>query len=217
MKKLLFLFIIFTFNSCEIYYDGETRLIIDTVVKDIDDGTPLKNIPFKVIVTNGYDTETISTGFSDNEGKILAAFPAPKSDSDLISLEISPKEIYEKLEFVRILKSDFTNYKLSPISNGLTKKDRITNLNLEIIQTSSQIALSDLAINAIRPELVIDYNPEYEDDPLNWYFYPISILKNQTFNLTYKLTDFSVNPASVEYFSIPISVENESINYQLIY
>ena len=80
MKKLLFLFIIFTFNSCEIYYDGETRLIIDTVVKDIDDGTPLKNIPFKVIVTNGYDTETISTGFSDNEGKILAAFPAPKSD-----------------------------------------------------------------------------------------------------------------------------------------
>lgn len=216
MRKIIFVITLLFLNSCEIYYDGETRLIIDTVVKDFDDDTPLKNIPFNVVVTNGFDTEVISTGITDNEGRILSAFPAPKSDSDLISLNILPEETYQKQEFVRILKSDFINYKISPVSTGLVKTDRVTQLNIEIIQTSSQIALSDLIINAIRPELVIDYNPEYEDDP-SWYFYPISILRNQTFNLTYKLTDFSVNPASVEYFSIPITVENESINYQLIY
>lgn len=217
MKKLLFLFLLFAINSCEIYYDGETRLIIDTVVKDFEDNTPLKNIPFKVIVTNGHDTETISTGFSDNEGRIISAFPAPKSDTDYIRLEILPDEIYEKQEFVRILKSDFTNFKLTPSSNGLTKKDRITNLFLEIIQTSTQINISELSVNAIRPELIIDYNPENNSQYPNLYYYPIPIMKNQTISISYKLTDYSVNPPSVEVISVPIVVENQNINYQLIY
>ncbi len=91
-------------------------------------------------------------------------------------------------------------------------------LTFEINQITSQTSLIELSIDADRPELTINYNPESEDDFYNIYFYqPILIFKNQTFNLNYKVRDFNVNPPVVTNYSIPLVIENENLNYQINY
>jgi 5-hydroxyisourate hydrolase-like protein (transthyretin family) len=218
MKYCIFLVFLFLVYSCDIQYDGDTRLIIDTTVKDMEDGTPLQNIPYQVIVTNGYTTETISSGTTDNQGRLLSIFPAPTLDTDFIQLRIEPQNTYKKQEFIRIQKSDFIDYKISPFSNGLAKIDNLVELTLEINQITTQTFLSELSIDAIKPDLTINYNPENDEDIYNPYYYqPILLFKNQTFNLKYKVRNFNVNPPSETYYTIPLVIENENLNYEINY
>lgn len=218
VKYLILIPTLLLLHSCDIQYDGETRLVIDTTVKDIENSEPLQNIPYQVIVTNGYTTETISRGTTDSEGRILSIFPAPTLDTDFIQLSIEPQNTYKKQEFIRIKRSDFIDYKISPVSNGLAKIDNLVQLTLEINQISSQTSLIELSIDANKPELTINYNPESEDDFYTIYFYqPILIFKNQTFNLNYTVKDFNVSPPAVTNYSIPLVIENENLNYQINY
>ncbi|WP_269242475.1 Ig-like domain-containing protein [Flavobacterium limnophilum] len=219
MKRItLILCILFSLISCEIQYDGETKIVVTGKIID-QNGNPIpeKNIDITIYSDDMYTpSDLISYGKSDQNGNFTLIFPAPKVDykfsvsiNNLINQtsEFQAKEIIAK-------KINFENYKLDLDKITLYKRESITTLKLILNHTSTNKQLKDIEIEGKQANSYIDLNPlQNNSDYLNTYY---SVVKNQTILLKYTIIDHS-NAATPTAHSISIPIINDAVTYTITY
>ena len=219
MKRItLILCILFSLISCEIQYDGETKIVVTGKIID-QNGNPIpeKNIDITIYSDDMYTpSDLISYGKSDQNGNFTLIFPAPKVDykfsvsiNNLINQtsEFQAKEIIAK-------KINFENYKLDLDKITLYKRESITTLKLILNQTSTNKQLKDIEIEGKQANSYIDLNPlQNNSDYLNTYY---SVVKNQTILLKYTIIDHS-NATTPTAHSISIPIINDAVTYTITY
>ncbi|MFB9080917.1 hypothetical protein ACFFLS_22480 [Flavobacterium procerum] len=199
MKKLLLLFLtILLCYSCEIQYDGKTRIVAQGQLIDRNNN-PISD---KRIEINTYSDGTysrsdlISYANTDSEGKFTLVFPAPKSDDiDIIvtlssiytgsyngtSPEYQPKQI-------KAQKRNFVNYKLDLNKIPLYKKDEITQLEVVLNKTTNTRQITKISVDGLLSDESIDLNQKDQNHYINTLF---NVVKNQNIKLSYTVEDYS--------------------------
>jgi len=219
MKKILLIFcVLFLLTSCEIQYDGETKIVVTGKIID-QNGIPIpeKNIDITIYSDGIYTpSDLISYGKSDQNGNFILAFPAPKSDNPIyISInniinqtsEFQGKEIIAK-------KINFENYKLDLDKITLYKNESITTLKLILNNTTTNKQLKDIKIEGKQPNSYINLNPlPNNSDYLETYY---SVIKNQNVILKYTVVDYS-NAATPKTYNISIPINNDAVTYTITY
>lgn len=206
MKKILYLFTLFTLLSCEIQYDGKYRLIAKTTVVD-ESGNPIKDI--RVDVNAGNDN--ISYTSTNNDGVSLQIFP-PRRTEGTFSIIINPdSEIYQSKTISNIKQSDFQDYIFDLGTVTLIKNENIATFMIDLNQINQNKRIENLSINAISPEETVFYNEIPED-----YYYPETyyrVLKNQTFTLFYSVRDISTSPSTLTEYTENITIGAEDLTH----
>jgi hypothetical protein len=227
MKRIaLLICILFLTASCEIEYDGETKLVITGKLIDQDKKSLAnKDVEIRVLAHYGFSkpiSELISFGKSDNNGNFTLIFPAPRDENDLLIL--INESINQKVEFqtkrINALKLNFDNYKLDLHKITLFKNESITKLRLVVNNISKNKTVKDFKIEGKLATINVDLNSNdlAQDDP-HRNFNEIAnqtVVKNQTVILKYKVVDNSNNGATtLESVSIPIN--NDPVIYTITY
>ena len=210
MKKLLLL-LVFTYISCGIPYDGET--IINIKLKVVNsENQPLANE--KAYIGTSYDDDSYDFSTykkkSNEEGFIQFDMFKPTNNSSLI-LENSTE--YLPVYFNGINDDNFEglNWDLGTIT--LLKLDEIITFTIIPNQISSNKIIYKIDVDAIKYEEQINI---YIDDLIYnepQLFYQVK--KNQTFELNYQIKNRLTE--EIEYFSIPLTINNDELNYTLTY
>lgn len=230
-KTLLLLLTLFTFYSCDIQYDGETRIVVQGQVVD-KDNNPISD---KKVEINAHSGDTfnpsnfISSTNTDAEGKFTLIFPAPKSDEiDIVTtingyyyvaykpnLSIDPTSGYVS-KTISALKKNFINYKLDLNKIVLYKREEITDLNIELNQTNSYNRVTQIYLEGPNAESYIDLNFDKEKD--EWGQTHFSVVKNQNITLHYKVANYS-NPTKVVYteHQTTITINSEKVTHTITY
>jgi hypothetical protein len=208
MKKILLFFVLALIISCErIEYDGETRLVFQTVVLD-SNGQPLRNSHVEVSV----ESSLISEGTTDLNGQITLIFPAPLSDDLGINLKIyNDDPSYLTKEILNINKTDFENYKFIYQNDHLLKFDETAPLLLTYNQ-SGNTTISKITVNGVYHVDWEFYNFSSEN-----YFVPNEILikKNQSFQLKYTVLNL-LSHIETDYV-VDLTIGNDPLNYTINY
>jgi hypothetical protein len=229
MKKILIIYcILFMFTSCDIPYNGETKLVVTGKLVD-KNGVPIpeNNIEIFINSLSGMyqNSDLISYGKTDVNGNFTYIFPAPGTDNEIeISInnfildygtQIKTNEFQSKQ--IIALKKNFQNYKLDLNNITLYRNDDITKLQIIINPSTEKKYLLSLDIEGT---VVADYsnlnpivNPNYTPPVVTNY----SVLKNQTLILKYKVIDYSSGISITSENSISIPVTNQEIIYKLTY
>ncbi|MEO5777978.1 MAG: hypothetical protein ABIQ27_13830 [Flavobacterium sp.] len=212
MKKLLLLFIIFLIISCEgIQYDGEKRLVFQTVVLD-SNGQPLPHSNVEINVSDDYSSGLISKGKTDQDGRITLVFPAPKYDLGINLRIYSDDMSYLEKGVFNIHKADFENYKFIYQNSYLLKFEETAALELTYNQTTSNTVLKNVGITGIytMPHEYYNFNPDN-------YYYPAEILikKNQSFQLKYTILNTQTD-IETEYI-VDLTIGDNPLSYTINY
>jgi len=214
MKKYLLYVLAMVFCSCAIEYDGETRLVVESYVRDTE-GNPIAGKAVSITVSDGYSTDNISNGTTDSNGRSLLIFPSPKSDSTTVHISFAADENHQGKHFTNISKDDFGNYKLVLDDITLFRTEQITTLNIELNQTASTVRLNEYWIEGDSPESNIDYDVDVSEPQT--YSFPINLqlLKNQEVILYYSITDMNTMTTTESFVNIAIG--NDPVTYVLTY
>lgn len=221
MKQIaLFFCILFLVTSCEIQYDGETKIVLMGKLID-ENGNSLSGKEIEVTVEGGGfllspSDDLISYGTSDQNGNFTLLFPAPKEDNS-ISISINdiinqPNEFQSKTYIAT--KNNFENYKLDLNKITLYKQESITTLRLILNNTSTSKQLNDITIEGKMPNSWINLNP-IPNTPhyLETYY---GIIKNQNVILKYTVVDYS-NSATPTNYNVSIPINNDAVTYTITY
>ena len=210
MKKLLLL-LVFTYISCGIPYDGET--IINIKLKVVNsENQPLANE--KAYIGTSYDDDSYDFSTykkkSNEEGFIQFDMFKPTNNSSLI-LENSTE--YLPVYFNGINDDNFEglNWDLGTIT--LLKLDEIITFTIIPNQISTNKIIYKIDVDAVKYEEQINlYNEDfiYNEPQLKK-----KKKKNQTFELNYQIKNTITE--EIEYFSIPLTINNDELNYTLTY
>lgn len=224
MKRItLIICILFSLTSCEIQYDGETKIAVTGKIID-QNGNPIpnKNVDITIYSEDMYTpSDLISFGKSDQNGNFTLIFPAPKVDYKFsISINQKINQINQTSEFqskeIIAKKTNFENYKLDLNNITLYKNESITTLKLILNKTSTNKQLTDIKIEGKQTSNYIDLNPNpLQTSPIymDTFYY---VLKNQTIVLKYTIIDYS-NSAIPTQHSIPIPIVNDAVTYTITY
>ncbi len=221
MKRIsLLICILFFVSSCEIQYDGETKIAVTGKIID-ENGIPLsgKDIQINVQGDGGLfsaNSDLISFGESDINGNFTLIFPTPQGEYNFsISISNLQKQTSEfQNQEIIANKNNFENYKLDLKNITLYKKESITTLRLLINKTSTNKQLTSIQIEGKLFNDLIFLNP-IGNNPNNLQTY-YNVIKNQTVILKYTIIDYSNNGATtVQSISIPIA--NDAVNYTITY
>lgn len=214
MKKVLYLCILFLLFSCEVQYDGATRLIIKTTIID-ENGNPIKDILIDVDAENDNMSDNISYTYTDENGFSFQVFP-PLKRQGTFNIHINPdRKTYQSKMIRNIKESDFQDLIFDLGTVTLIKNENIVDFKVQLNRINENNSIENIKINAIVPEEFIDYHGILEEN-----YYPetyFRVLKNQNFTVFYSIRDYSTNPATLTNHSIDVAVENESVTYQLEY
>lgn len=221
MKRItLIICILFLVTSCEIQYDGETKIAVTGRIID-QNGNPIpnKNVDITIYSDDMYTpSDLISFGKSDQNGNFTLIFPAPKVDykfsisiNNLINQtsEFQAKEIIAK-------KNNFENYKLDLNKITLYKNESITTLKLILNKTSTNKQLKDIKIEGIQTSNYIDLNPNPEQTNPDYLDTNYNVIKNQIIVLKYTIIDHS-NSATPTVHSISIPIVSDAVTYTITY
>jgi hypothetical protein len=221
MKRItLIICILFLVTSCEIQYDGETKIAVTGRIID-QNGNPIpnKNVDITIYSDDMYTpSDLISFGKSDQNGNFTLIFPAPKVDykfsisiNNLINQtsEFQAKEIIAK-------KNNFENYKLDLNKITLYKNESITTLKLILNKTSTNKQLKDIKIEGIQTSNYIDLNPNPEQTNPDYLDTNYNVIKNQIIVLKYTIIDHS-NSATPTVHSISIPIVSDAVTYAITY
>jgi hypothetical protein len=221
MKQIALIFcVLFLVTSCEIQYDGETKIAVTGKLIDQNgDPIPNKNVDITIYSDDMYTpSDLISFGKSDQNGNFTLIFPAPKVDykfSISINNLINQTSEFQTKEIIA-RRNNFENYKLDLNKITLYKKESITTLRLILNKTSTNKQLKDIKIEGEQTNNYIDLNPNTEQnnpDYLDTYF---NVIKNQTIVLKYTIIDYS-NSATPTNYSISIPIANDAVTYTITY
>ena len=198
-------------------YDGSTRYIAKTIVVD-KDGVPIKDILVDINSTrdNGNNADNIASSTTDEEGFSIIFFPSLKKNGTY-SIIINPEgAVYQTKSISNIKLSDFENYvfELGPIV--LYKNDDIVNFQIKLNPINDNHTIENIEIDAISANDFVYYNDVPNDND----YYPeqfFRILKNQNFNLSYTVKDYSTSPVTSVNHTVNMSIGVESLTYELEY
>lgn len=221
MKRIAVIFcILFLVTSCEIQYDGETKIVVTGKIVD-ENENPIPNKYIQIDVLDGPGlilpgSDLISFGKSDQHGNFTLIFPAPK-DGNRISISINDIiNQFDEYQSKNIIanKMNFENYKLDLNNIILYKTESITALKLILNKTSTNKQLTDIKIEGKQPNSQIDLNPEQNNpDYLDTSF---NVIKNQTVVLKYTIIDYSNTPTPTTN-SVSIPINNDAVTYTITY
>jgi hypothetical protein len=216
MKNCIFLFFVFSFYSCSIPYDLETRYIIETKLVD-SNGNAIANEEISVYVTAESSGETISKSISDENGTVRMIFPKPDVEAYSFSFKNENNSVngYLNKNIFNIKPENFVDYKLVLNKVKLAKYEEITNFNIELNQVTQNKELRRIEIigqvysqnENLNPDLNLE---NYYD--LQTYF---SLFKNQNFTLKYSVFDYTT--MLLEENNVNLSISDQPINYILTY
>lgn len=209
MKKIFLFLVIATIISCEgIQYDGEKRLVFQTVVLN-SSSQPLPNSHVEIAV----NSSLISQGKTDQNGRITLIFPAPSSDLSINLKVYSDEASYMQKEILNLRKADFENYKFIYQNNYLLKLEETAPLQLTYNHTSANTRLNKLSINGIYTVT----QGFYSYTPPGNFFLPDEILikKNQSFQLKYVILNTQTN-VETEHV-IELTIGNDPLSYNINY
>ncbi|MEL1247605.1 hypothetical protein [Flavobacterium helocola] len=210
MKKLLLL-LVFTYISCGIPYDGETIVSIKLKVVN-SENEPLANE--KAFIGTSYDDDSYDFSTykktSNQQGFIEFDMFKPTNSSSLIlenSIEYLPV-------YINGLSDDYfegLNWDLGTLN--LFKLEEIIGFTIISNQISSNKIIYKIDVDAVKYEEQINlYNEDFiYDEPQLFY----QVKKNQTFELNYQIKNTITE--EIEYFSIPLTINNDELNYTLTY
>lgn len=220
MKKIIILIcLVLTFSSCEIQYDGETRIVVEGQLID-KDGNSLSNKKIEInALGDGYiATDLISYTNTDQNGKFSLAFPSPKTDN-LLMISINENEKNE-LQYKQIiaLKKNFKNYKLNLNQVILYQETAITQLQLILKNTTTSKQLTDIKIEGLQANYYTDLNPiiatgNYTPPPQTVF----DVLKNQNITLSYTVIDYSGSTAVITKYNENITINTEKVTHIITY
>ncbi|MFT5752938.1 MAG: hypothetical protein ACI924_000139 [Flavobacterium sp.] len=216
MKNFIVLFLVFSFYSCSIPYDLETRYIIETKLVD-SNGNAIANEEISVYVTAESSGETISKSISDENGTIRMIFPKPDVEAYSFSFKNENNSVngYLNKNIFNIKPENFVDYKLVLNEIKLAKYEEITNFNIELDQVTQNKELRKIEIigqvYSQNENLNPDSNLENYYD-LQTYF---SLFKNQNFTLKYSVFDYTT--MLLEENNVNLSISDQPINYILTY
>ncbi len=220
MKRIALIFcILFLLTSCEIQYDGETKMVVTGKIID-QNGNSLSDKDIEVTISGGGfilpSSDLISFGKSDQSGNFTFIFPAPKNENQIfISINdiINQASDFQSKTYIAT-KNNFENYKLNLDEITLYKNESITTLRLILNQTSTNKQLKDIEIEGKQAKSLVDLNAlQNNSDYLNTYY---TVVKNQTIVLKYTIIDYS-NAATPTIHSISIPINNDAITYTITY
>ena len=221
MKQIALIFcILFLATSCEIQYDGETKMVVTGKLIDlIGNSLPEKDIEITVeggdLLLSPAD-DLISYGKSDQNGNFTYIFPAPKGDNRIYisinDINNQPNEFQSKTYIAA--ENNFENYKLDLNKITLYKKESITTLRLILNQTSTKKHLTDIKIEGKQPNsfVYLDPLPNNSDYLVDFY----DVIKNQTVVLKYTVIDYSNTPTPTTN-SVSIPIANDEVTYTITY
>lgn len=222
MKQISILIcILFLITSCEIQYDGETRIVAKGKIID-ENGNPLSEKDIQVTILSGgglfsASSDLISYGKSDQNGNFTLIFPAPRDDNRIsisINDTINQSDEYQSKNIIAN-KLDFDNYKLDLDNITLYKNESITSLKLLFNETSTNKQIKDIKIEGKQPNSEIDLNPfPNESQYANTYF---TVIKNQTIVLKYNIVDYSNSITTTKEQSVSIPIANAAVTYTITY
>lgn len=223
MKRILSLIcILFSLTSCEIQYDGETKIAVTGKIID-ENGNPISNKDIQIVVLDGPGlilpgSDLISFGTSDQNGNFTLIFPAPR-DGNRISISINDIinqfDAYQSKNII-VNKKNLENYKLDLKNLILYKNESINTLRLILNPTSPNKQIKDLQIEGKQPNMHIDLveYPTQNNNPLINTSY--HVIKNQTIVLKYTIIDYSNNGATATN-SVSIPIGDDPVNYTITY
>jgi hypothetical protein len=220
MKRILLAFcVILTLSSCEIQYDGETKIVVTGKIVDEND-IPLSEKDIEVTISGGGfitpSSDLISFGKSDQNGNFTLIFPAPKDDYQIfISINdiINQASEFQSKTYITT-KNNFENYKLDLNKITLFSQESITTLRLILNQTSTNKQLKDIKIEGKQPNSYVYLDPLQNNPDYLVNFY--GVIKNQTIILKYTIVDYS-NSATPTTHSISIPIVNDAVTHTITY
>ncbi|MBE8724151.1 hypothetical protein [Flavobacterium hungaricum] len=189
MKKNLLLFLtVFTFSSCEIQYDGETRFVVQGQLID-KENNPIadKRIEINTYSDGTYgDSDLISYTNTDTDGKFTMIFPAPKSDDIDIITTINGRSYIDynsnltsdyQSKNIKTSKRNFSNYKLDFNKIVLYKNDEITQLEVVLNSTTNNKEITEVFVEGNLAESII--NLDKNEDENQYITTHFDVAKNQ--------------------------------------
>jgi len=225
MKKILFIFLILTTISCEIEYDGETKLVVKGNIKN-ENIEAIYNKEVKLFVTRNssylpfifyYPSETnfIGKAITDDFGNFIMVVPKPKNNFDEIIVEINDDfNTLNSKRVVNIQTDNFNNYELNLGEFKLFNKTNLCHLQIIPNQVNLENELLELNYEGeIANELSFYNLPEGYS-----YYYETekNVRKNQTIQLNYKFRNYISNSIISQQVSITIDGSNQ-LSYTLNY
>ena len=225
MKKLLFILLVLTTISCEIEYDGETKLVVKGNAIN-ENSEAINNKEIKLFVTRNssylpfifyYPSETnyIGKAFTDNFGNFTMVIPKPKNNFDEIIVEINDESnALNSKRVVNIQTDNFNNYELNLGVFKLFNKTNLCHLQIIPNQVNPENELLELSYEGEVANELSFYNlPEgysyyYETDK--------NVRKNQTIQLNYKFKNYISNTIITQQVSIAID-DSYLLSYTLNY
>ena len=209
IKKIPLLILFLTVVSCGIQYDGETRLVLETAVKDRN-GNALENVAVGVTFNDGNFGDMISDGVTDKNGNLLLIFPAAVNDSIDISISIHSDDLeLQDKTYRNVMVSDFENYKLT-INPILYALNDIVNLNIVYHSISLNSYIQNVRVEGLQSGEDEYFHPTFYDSytPTNF-----RLIKNQNVVLKYDVIDSSGTTEN----AVPLSIGNEDLSYTITY
>lgn len=210
MKKLLLL-LVFTNISCGIPYDGETILTLESRIENAN-GEPLPNQV--AVVSASADFDFSDFGIYRNESD---AFGILKFDlfspRNVAYLQFESSEEFLPVT-IAFDESSFQMYYLNLGIITLLKSNEIENFTITPNPASGSFNLISLDVEGIKYESYINLANEVENPNVELNFY-YTLKKNQNFTLNYQLQNNFTG--AISSFSIPLTIENNSLEYTLTY
>ncbi|MBX9808187.1 MAG: Ig-like domain-containing protein [Flavobacteriaceae bacterium] len=222
MKQIILLIcILFLVTSCEIEYDGETKIAVTGKIID-ENGNPLSEKDIEVTVDGGGSllspsSDLISYGKSDQNGNFTLIFPAPKNGNQIfISINDIINQFSEFQRKIYIAKEKkIENYKLDLNKITLYKNESITTLRLVLNNTTPNKQIKDIKIEGKRADFQIDLSDIPNNSNYLETFY--GIIKNQNIILRYTVVDYSNSPIISTEQTVSVPINDGPATYTITY
>ena len=205
MKKILVL-LVFIFSSCQIEYDGETKIVVKGKIVD-GNNNPIINKEVNLYVTRDQisipfvfylpsETNNIGKTNTNNNGEYTMVIPKPENNfTEIIVVTNATSTDYNKKQFRNIQLNNFNNFELNLPISKLYNESELTTLNITLNQVTQNVELRDITLlGTVINEI------EYINMPENFSFYnqlESIVKKNQTIILRYTLFNYSTNTTSI--------------------
>ena len=201
MKRILCLLLL-VLVSCEIEYDGETKLLVKGIIID-ENNNPITNHDIKLFVSRASasvpfvfylpsESNFIGKATTDSNGVYTMVIPKPKSNfSEILMLINEEQNQYNQKQLRNIQIENFVNFELNL---GVKKIYNVSNLSL--------LTVTPNQINSNKELIHIEYIGEVVNEieylnPLetNYLYYEVNkkVRKNQSLVIKYTLKNYTTN------------------------
>lgn len=211
MKKIALL-ILLIITSCGIPYDGETIISIKLKVVN-SENVPLVNEKAYIGTSYSDDSFDYSTykKTSNDEGIINFKMFKPQNSA---SLNLEESTEYLPVSFYGINDDNFEGLEWDLGSLTLLKLNEIIEFTIIPNQISTNKIIYKIDVDAVKYQPQINLYLENETD----YFEPelyYKLKKNQSFELKYQTKNTITN--EIEYYTVPLIINDTAIQYLLTY